>query len=98
LKIESALVINSSQSLHMAMLGGGGIALLPTYVAGDDIRSGRAIHVLPAVRPLSMFGSQLYAVYLENRFLPQKVRVFIDFLVETFGERPQWDGFLDLDG
>lgn len=90
----SALAINSSQSLREAMLGGAGIALLPTFVVGEDIMAGRALHVLPMARPVGMFGAQVLAVYLENRFLPQKVRVFIDFLLEQFGEHPAWDRFL----
>ena len=95
MKIESALTINSSQSLRIAMLNGGGIALLPTFVVGQDIRQGSAVHVLPAVRPIGMFGSHLYAVYLQNKFLPQKVRVFIDFLLEEIGDRPYWDSFME---
>lgn len=94
LKPASALAINSSGALREAMLGGAGIALLPTFVVGEDIRAGRALQVLPAARPLGMFGSQVLAVYLENRFLPQKVRVFIDYLLEQWGERPAWDDFL----
>jgi DNA-binding transcriptional LysR family regulator len=31
----------------------------------------------------------VYAVYLENRFLPPKVRVFIDYLLETIGQQQQ---------
>jgi DNA-binding transcriptional LysR family regulator len=90
----ATLAINSSQSLREAMLGGAGIALLPTFVVGEDIRAGRAVHVLPALRPLGMFGSQVAAVYLHDRFLPQKVRVFIDYLLEKMGEQPPWDAFL----
>jgi len=45
------------------------------------------------VKP-GMFGSHVLAVYRENRFLPQKVRVFIDFVPEHFGEHPPWDAFL----
>jgi len=93
-KPAAALAINSSQSLREAMLGGAGIALLPTFVVGEDIRAGRALHVLPALRPVGMFGSQVAAVYLHDRFLPQKVRVFIDYLLATMGERPPWDAFL----
>lgn len=58
------------------------------------IDAGRALQVLPAARPVGMFGSQVLAVYRENRFLPQKVRVFIDYLLEQWGERPAWDDFL----
>lgn len=93
-KPAGGLIVNSSQSLRAAMLGGAGIALLPTFVVGEDIRAGRAVHVLPEARPLGMFGSELLAVYLQNRFLPQKVRVFIDFLLEQWGEHPPWDDFV----
>lgn len=95
IKVNSVLTINSSQSLRAAMLSGGGIALLPTFVVGQDIAQGRAVHVLPAVRPIGASGSHLYAVYMQNKFLPQKVRVFIDFLLEKIGERPYWDSFMD---
>ena len=93
-KPAGALAINSSQALREAMLGGAGIALLPTFVVGEDIRAGRAVRVLPAARPIGMFGTQVLAVYLENRFLPQKVRVFIDYLLEQWGEHPPWDASL----
>lgn len=86
-----ALAINSSQALREAMLGGAGIALLPTFVVGEDIRAGRVLHILPAARPVGLFGKQVLAVYRENRFLPQKVRVFIDYLLEQWGEHPPWD-------
>ena len=58
------------------------------------MRAGRAVHVLPALAPVGMFGTHVLAVYRENRFLPQKVRVFIDFVLEHFGEHPPWDAFL----
>jgi len=82
-KVDSALAANSSVALHLAMLRGGGIALLPTYVVGEDLHSGAAVQVLPELTPRGFSGDQLYVVYLENRFLPPKVRVFIDYLVET---------------
>jgi len=85
-KVDSALAINSSVALHLAMLRGGGIALLPAYVAGEDLRSGAAVQLLPAWIPKGYAGDRLYAVYLENRFLPPKVRVFIDYLLETLGD------------
>jgi DNA-binding transcriptional LysR family regulator len=90
-KVTGAMCANSSPALRLAMLRGGGIALLPTYVVGADIRRGDAVAVLPEWAPVGAFGDRLYAVYLENRFLPPKVRVFIDYLVEKIGEHPEWD-------
>ena len=59
------------------------------------VRSGEGGCIVSnAHKPLGPFGDQLYAVYMENRFLPQKVRVFIDYLLEKIGETPDWDDFL----
>ena len=33
----------------------------------------------------------VYAVYPNRKFLPPKVRSFIDFLAERFGPEPYWD-------
>jgi DNA-binding transcriptional LysR family regulator len=93
-RVDSAMCANSSPALRLAMLRGGGIALLPTYVVGEDIGNGAALRVLPEWGAAGAFGDQLYAVYLENRFLPPKVRVFIDYLIEQIGERPGWDAFM----
>jgi len=32
-----------------------------------------------------------YAVYPQTRYLSQRTRVLIDFLVERFGDNPYWD-------
>jgi DNA-binding transcriptional LysR family regulator len=90
-KINSVLAINSSESLRVAMLAGVGIALLPTFAVGQDIKDGTAVVLMRKYTPLSVFGTKIYAVYLQNRFLAPKVRVFIDFLVEKIGDRPYWD-------
>ena len=90
-KVHSAMCANSSPALRLAMLRGGGIALLPAYVVGADIRRGDAVRLLPEALPVGAFGDRLYAVYLENRFLPPKVRVFIDYLVEAIGAQPGWE-------
>jgi DNA-binding transcriptional LysR family regulator len=94
-RVHSAMCANSSPALRLAMLRGGGIALLPTYVVGEDIRRGEALRVLPEAVPIGTFGDRLYAVYLQNRFLPPKVRVFIDYLLEKIGEHPEWDAQWD---
>lgn len=85
IRLDTALAANSSLALHAAMLRGAGIALLPAYVVDEDLRRGAAVQVLPALAPTGFSGDRVYAVYLENRFLPPKVRVFIDYLLETIG-------------
>jgi len=42
---------------------------------------------------IGQFG--VFAVYANRRFLPPKVRLFVDTLVARFGPDPQRDPFLD---
>lgn len=36
----------------------------------------------------------LYALYPNTSFLPNRTRVFIDYLVTRFGDEPVWDACL----
>lgn len=90
-QISGNLVANSSESLAAAAIGGIGIALLASFAAGEDIKSGKLERLLPEYEVMGPFGTFIYAVYLPNRFLSPKVRVFIDFLVEKLSPLPPWD-------
>ena len=89
--IASLLSSNNGDVLRAAALNGNGIALLPTFMVGPDIKDGRLRIVLPDNPPTEL---GIYALYAPNRYLAAKTRVFIDFLVERFGARPKWDDYL----
>lgn len=92
--VQSAVVTNSSEVIREAVLAGLGIALRSTWDVGAELKSGHLLPVLPAYR-----GGQrvaIYAVYPSRRHLPQKTRVFIDFLAELYGPVPSWDQGLNL--
>jgi DNA-binding transcriptional LysR family regulator len=82
-EVHGSLRANTVEVLHEQVRAGVGLALLPGYMAGADIRDRRLIPVLPDWEIES--GAHLYVVYLQNRYLAPKLRVFIDFLVERFG-------------
>ena len=63
----------------------------PTFISWQALNSGALVRVLKAYTAPSM---QACAVYPQTRFLSQRVRVFIDFLVERFGDNPYWDEHL----
>jgi DNA-binding transcriptional LysR family regulator len=88
--ITSSLCSNNGDVLREAALAGNGIANLPTFIIGLDIKSKRLKLVLPDTPPTEL---GIYALYAPNRYLAAKTRLFIDFLVERFGEAPAWDGF-----
>jgi DNA-binding transcriptional LysR family regulator len=82
------LCVNNAEVLRDAAIKGRGVALLPTFIAGDDLRAGALQTVLANYKapPLS-----LYAIYPPTRHLAVKVRLFIDFLVARFAGVPAWD-------
>jgi DNA-binding transcriptional LysR family regulator len=86
--VTGNLRINDNEALWRAVLGGGGIALLPTFLIGEDLQRGALQAALIDYTPLER---SVYAVYLPNRHLSPKVRMFIDFLVARFGPQPYWD-------
>jgi DNA-binding transcriptional LysR family regulator len=69
-------------------LAGGGIAMLPTFYLGEQLRSGTLKPVLCKFKPQEL---AIYAVYPERRNLMPKVRAFVDFLATTFGPEPPWE-------
>ncbi|MCC7079843.1 MAG: LysR family transcriptional regulator [Burkholderiales bacterium] len=82
------LRINDDDALAEAVLGGLGLALLPTFIIGEQLQAGRLQSVLSEYIPLER---HIYAVYLANRHVSAKVRAFIDFLVKRYGPQPYWD-------
>lgn len=98
-RVHGNIQTNSSDVAREAVVAGLGIGLRSTWDVGPDLEAGRLEVVLPAYSGSGRVG--VYAVYPSRRFLPQKVRVFIDFLVDLYGPSPYWDrglGFPDVDG
>lgn len=88
-KTKSRYRASNSEALREAALQGTGIARLPTFICGADLRSGRLIHVLPEYTPPE---HSLYAVFPQRRHIPQKVRAFVDHIQgELGGDHPVWD-------
>jgi DNA-binding transcriptional LysR family regulator len=94
---SAAVQTNSSEVVRELCLSGVGIALRSTWDVGPELSSGRLKVVLPEFR-----GSRhvaVHAVYPSRRFLPAKVRLFIDYLAGLYGPKPYWDAGLEiLDG
>ena len=72
-------------------IAGHGIIILPTFLIWKALASGDLVQLLP---DYSLTSIDAYAIYPMNRFLPKRARLFIDFLVERFGDNPYWDQYL----
>lgn len=85
---EPKMRANNGEIILAAARAGQGIAYSPMFMAGDDIRAGRLVQVLPDWRDER---ASVFAVHAHTRFVPAKVRVFIDFLAEKFAGKPAWE-------
>ncbi|RLQ87250.1 LysR family transcriptional regulator [Notoacmeibacter ruber] len=86
---DGPLSTNSSEVLREAVVAGMGIALRSTWDVGPELAKGDLVHVLPEWGASKHIG--LHAVYPSRRFLPIKVRLFIDYLADLYGPEPYWD-------
>jgi DNA-binding transcriptional LysR family regulator len=87
-RVSGRLLANNGDILSTAAVDGLGIALLPSFMVGEHVRSGALMPLLPGY---AAPAGALYAVYPPGRHLSAKLRSFIDFLVTRFGEAPEWD-------
>ena len=86
--IHGNITANEASTLLRLTLAGAGVAMLPSYQAGDLIRSGELVRLLPAAEPRQM---NIYAVYASRKHMPSALRSLLDFLVLRFPEEPVWD-------
>jgi DNA-binding transcriptional LysR family regulator len=91
IEVRGNLRVNNSESVRDAVLGGLGIALMPTFVSSNEVRNGALIPVLTDWTPQGTLGSSMTAHFISDRQLTPKIRTLIDYLVSRFKRNPTWD-------
>jgi len=86
--IEGRHRINSAVAVKKLVLADNGIALCPTFVLGEAIKTGKLKIVLPKYK-IETLG--LHAVYSHRRHLSTKVQLFMALLKEYFAENSTWE-------
>jgi len=84
------IVANNGDFLRDMAMAGHGITLTPSFIAWEAVAAGDLVPIMAEFCPRQLSA---YAVYPPTRYLSRRSRVFIDFLVEKFGENPYWDQF-----
>ncbi|RJF97420.1 LysR family transcriptional regulator [Noviherbaspirillum saxi] len=87
-RVKGPVDANNGDLLREAAIAGMGIVLQPSFIVGDALRSKKLVPVLAGY---DMAPLPIYAVYPSRRHLSAKVRTFVDYLVERFGNTPDWD-------
>ena len=81
---------NNGDFLRDMALAGHGIAVLPTFIVWQSLATQELV---PVLEQYTLPTINAWAVYPQTRYLSQRARQFIDFLVERFGDNPYWDEY-----
>lgn len=79
--LEPTLISEHFPFLRKAILAGLGVGIVPDYVIQDALASGEVVTTLEDWR-LSIFGTNMYLLYMPDRHQIRAVRTCIDFLLE----------------
>jgi DNA-binding transcriptional LysR family regulator len=87
IRVKGPMECNDGVVLAEWSRSGGGLAWRSMWEVGEDLQSGRLVSVLDdwAAPPVG-----IYAVFPERRHLPLKVRAFVDFLKDAYGQKGYW--------
>ncbi|MGK0500589.1 MAG: DNA-binding transcriptional LysR family regulator [Oceanicoccus sp.] len=83
INVNTRIAASSPSAVKEIAVAGGGIGMVPRFIVEPALEQGLLEEVLPGFSALE-FG--LFAMYPHRRYLPKKVRCFIDFMVDEFSE------------
>ena len=87
-RVQGRFESNQGVMLRDAVVAGLGIAMHSVWHVHEQLRSGQLQVLLPEF-PIATTG--IHAVMPQRRLVPPRVRAFVDFLAERFGEHPPWE-------
>jgi DNA-binding transcriptional LysR family regulator len=90
-EVKGRVRANNGDLLRLAALRGLGLIDLPSFLVTADVERGALV---PVLEPFIRQEGGVYAVYPHARYLPPKIRVFVDFLAERWGGDADWPSML----
>lgn len=87
IEADGSFVTDNIDALYDYALLGGGVARLSSFMAKQAIDDGRLAVLL---EEYETDRQQVHLLYAHRKHLPGKIKVFVDFLLETFAQRP-WE-------
>ncbi len=81
--VTGRIEVNSPMTARAAAISGLGFAVLPDFIADPEVEAGRLV---PLLQDNAANGAGIYAIYPHRRYLPAKVRAFVDYLARWLKE------------
>ena len=89
IKGKGAIRIDNGESVRDACIDGAGLTISSLWCAYRALRQGTLVQVLEDYPVYS--DAAIWAVYPSSRLLAPKVRAFIDYFIQYYGETPYWE-------
>lgn len=89
IKTNTILKADNGEAVRDACIEGIGLTLTSTWCSYKQLISGELIEVLSDYKLLS--DTAIWAMYPSTRLLAPKVRSFIDYFNQLYGDKPYWD-------
>lgn len=89
IKARGNLRIDNGEAVRDACINGLGITVNSSWSAYQQLKTGQLTQILGDYPLVS--NTAIWAVYPSSRLLAPKVRAFIDYFVQHFGDTPYWD-------
>ncbi len=83
--VTGGFFAKNADALIAAAVSGVGLTLLPDWNMGIELREKKLLAVLTNYAAIPT-ASPIYAMHAHQRHVPPKIRVFIDFLIESFAK------------
>ena len=89
IRVTGPLKTDNGEAARDACIDGVGLTLTSRYCAYEALDRGELVEVLQDYPLIS--ATEIWAVYPSSRLLAPKVRAFIDYFKDYFGEQPYWE-------
>lgn len=83
INIKGSVISNNAFYIKQMAIYGAGIVLLPEFMVKEDILNNRLI---PLLQEYTAIGIPIYIMFPHGKMLPNKIRLFIDFIANRFQE------------
>jgi len=85
ISVQCKHLLTQSSAIKQCTLAGMGLSLLPDWLVEDEIQNGQLSQLLSGFEVTATnFNSAVWMLYPSRDYLPSKVRLFCDFLLEKF--------------
>jgi len=83
LNCKPRLLVDDFAIIKQSLIDGLGIAVLPDYMSREEVATGKLVNILPN---WGMEEVDVYALYPRNRLKIPKVKAFLNFVVQLYGD------------